>query len=291
MRFLSALLIFILSASVLEAQDGELRRHLEVVYSNWRTAVISRDLTGWQRATAAHRQMITRNLIVSQKQPFPAAMFAVPIQPPQLLTLRCLGLTSKGNTAHVAYFGKVDLGLVDAAEVPETLLILKFVREATGWKFDTTRLVNLTSAPDILAGLKNGQQATFLNDPEFAPTGDIPAIPKACPTPDRIGVLQIASFGYETKAAVNGFAVATVHDNDEEHLIIGGLRNGDNPLTLEVKETPVPANAERHLEINALVLTGNQERPTIRVFTWKPEGTTVAAAQKLMIHVNQITLR
>jgi hypothetical protein len=280
------------STSALRGQDPELRRTLERAYSGWKQALIAQDLTRWQQNTAAHRQMATRNLIVSQKQEFPHALFAIPMRPPEIATLRFVGVTEKGNTANAVYFGKVDLGLVDPTEVPETLLLLKFVRESTGWKFDTTRVFNLAGAPpSIQATLKNGGQANFLDDPAFAPTGDVPPVPKPCPVPDRIGVLQIASFGYATKAAVNGFDVAMVQDNAEEHLVIGGLKNGDNPMVVETRQLPVPEGAERSLEINAVILTGDQKRPTIEVFSWKPEKHPVPEFQKMTIFVNKITMR
>jgi hypothetical protein len=291
MNFVRLLALLLLTAGFLRAEDPELRRQLERSYAAWKQALIAGDLTGWQQSTAAHRQMTTRNLIVSQKQPFPHALFAIPMKPPEIATLRFLGATVKGNTANAAYFGKVDLGLLDQSEIPESLFILKFVRESTGWKFDTTRLVNLASVPDIHAALKNGGRANFLEDPAFAPTGEVPPVAKACPAPDRIGVLQIASFGYATRTSVNGFDVATVQDNAEEHLVIGGLRNGDNPLTVEAKQVPVPEGEERSLEINAIILTGNQKRPTIQVFSWKAEKHPVPEFQKMMIFVNKITMR
>lgn len=291
MNFVRFLVLLALTAGILRAEDPELRRHLERSYASWKQSLIAQDLGGWQRSTAAHRQMVTRNLIVSQKQEFPHALFAIPMRPPEIATLRFLGASEKGNTATAAYFGKVDLGLVDPSEVPESLLILKFVRESTGWKFDTTRLINLASAPEIQATLKNGGRATFLDEPGFAPTGEVPPVPKPCPVPDRIGVLQIASFGYATKATVNGFDVATVQDNAEEHLVIGGLKNGDNPMVVEAKPVSVPEGEERVLEINALVLTGDQKRPTIQVFSWKPETHPVPESQKMTIFVNKITMR
>ncbi|MEZ0276836.1 MAG: hypothetical protein ACAH88_18145, partial [Roseimicrobium sp.] len=212
-------------------------------------------------------------------------------RPPEISTLRFLGTTVKGNTANAAYFGKVDLGLVEATQIPDSLLILKFIKESSGWKFDTTQLFNLGSAPDIQAALKSGGRATFLDNPEFAPMGEVPPVPKPCPIPDRIGVLQIASFGYATKAAINGFDVATVQDNAEEHLVIGGLKNGDNALVVEAKQVPIPEGAERSLIINALVLTGDEKRPTIQVFNWKPETHPVTEFQKMTIFVNKITMR
>lgn len=291
MRFVPVAAAVLFSFLPLHGDDADLRRELERTYSTWRSAIASRDLGGWQKATAAHRQMITRNLIVSQKQPFPDALFNLPMRPAETSTLRFLQTRVAGNTAHTAYFGKVDLGLLDVAEIPENVLILKFVKEATGWKFNTSRLLNLAASPDIRASLQNGGSSSVLDDPEFAPDGVVPATPKPCPVPDRIGVLQVASFGYATKATVNGFEVAAVQDNAEEHIIIGGLRDGENPLVIEAKQQPVPDGEERHLEINALILTGDEKRPTIRVFAWKPEGQNLAEPVKAIIHVSRLTMR
>ena len=291
MSFPIAFTAVLISAFALHAADSDVRPQLERTYSEWRSALAARDLPGWQKVTASHRQMATRNLIVSQKQPFPAALFNLPMRPAETATLRFLQAKVVGNTAHAAYFGKVDLGLVDASEIPDNILILKFVKEATGWKFDTSRLLNLSGSPEIRITLQNGATTPFLDDPAFAPDGQIPATAKPCPIPDRIGVLQVASFGYTTKATVNGFEVATVQDNAEEHLIIGGLRNGENPLILEAKELPVPDGEERHIQVNALVLTEDQKKPTIRVFEWKSDGKDLKDPLKLPIYVNQITLR
>src|SRR6476659_5601360 len=144
MRFATAFAALLLSAIALRAADSEVRQELEHTYSAWRSALAARDLQGWARVTASYRQMATRNLIVSQKQLFPDALFNLPMRPPETATLRYLGTKVVGNTAHVAYFGKVDLGLVDPAEIPDNVLILKFIKEATGWKFDTSRLLNLS---------------------------------------------------------------------------------------------------------------------------------------------------
>lgn len=291
MRFALLCTATLLSATLLRANDADVRSQLERTYSSWRSAIAARDVGGWQRSTSSHRQMATRNLIVSQKQPFPDALFNLPLRPAEISTLRFLQVKSLGNTAHAAYFGKVDLGLLDVSEIPECILILKFVKESTGWKFDTSRLLNLGGSPEVRTALMNGGSNQVLDDPAFAPDGVVPVTSKPCPLPDRIGVLQVASIGYTTRATVNGFEIATVQDNAEEHIVIGGLRDGENPLIIEAKEIPIPEGEERQLEVNALVLTGDQKRPTIRVFGWTPEGRSLAEPVKLTIYVNRITLR
>jgi hypothetical protein len=291
MRSAFVLASILWSTITLHAADMEVRPELERTYSAWRAALAARDVSGWQKSTASHRQVATRNLIVSQRQPFPDALFNLPMRPAEIATLRFLQIKVVGNTANTAYFGKVDMGLVDPSEIPDNILILKFVKEATGWKFDTSRLLNLAGSPEMRASLQNGGTPAVLDDPAFAPDGVVPPTAKPCPLPDRIGVLQVASFGYLTKATVNGFDAGTVQDNAEEHIIIGGLRNGENPLVLEVQEQPIPEGEERHLEVSALVLTGDEKKPTIQVFTWKPEGRNLAEPVKVTIFVNRLTLK
>ncbi len=289
MKFiLVACLAFALNAS---ADETALRRDLEKAFAEWRAAIATHNLAGWQQATASSRQLLTRNLIVSQKQPFPQALFDFPLHAPETSTLRFIKAEEKGATANLIYFGKADLGIPDPGEIPELLVMLKFFNEAGRWKFDTVKLINLESAPEILATLKNGNATAALNMPEFSPTGIVPPTPKACPPPDHMAALQITSLGYATSATVNGFAISVVRDAAEQHLIIGGLKDGENALTLEIKRTPVAEGSARHIEVNAIVITGNEKKPSIRVFNWKPAGETAPEFSEMKIFVNKITLR
>lgn len=289
MKFtLIACLALVLTAS---ADEAALRRDLEKTFSDWRAAIATHNLADWQQCTATSRQVLTRNLIVSQKQLFPKALFEFPLHAPETSTLRFIKAGEKGATANLIYFGKADLGIPDPGEIPELLVMLKFINESSRWKFDTVKLVNLDPAPEILAMLKNGNGNAAINMPEFSPSGIVPPTPKACPAPDHMAALQITSLGYTTSATVNGFALPVVRDGAEQHLIIGGLKDGENALTLEVKPTPVAEGSARHFEVNAIVITGNEKKPSIRVFNWKPEGETAPEFSEKKIYVNKITLR
>lgn len=284
--FLATCLALTLS---LHADEADLRRELEQSFSQWRSAIATHNLTNWQRTTATFRQVMTRNVIVSQKHPYPQALFDFPLRAPETGTLRFLRAAAKGPTANLIYFGKVDLGIPDA-EVPENLLILKFINEGGHWKFDTLRLLNLAGSPDVRASLKGGSSTAILDEPDFQPDGVAPEIPKLCPTPDYVSALQVTALGYAVTARVNGFALPTVADRAEQHLIVGGLKDGENSLSLEIKPTTVAEGSARHLEVNAVVLTGQPAKPAIRVFNWTPNGAIPAASDQ-KIFVNKITLR
>ena len=271
--------------------DQELRRSLEHVYSEWRSAIASHDYATWQHATASFRQVMTRNMIVSQMQPFPGALFDIPLHPPDTGLLHLVKTETNGPTAYLIYFGKVDLGISDPSEVPENLMVLSYIKEGAAWKFDTTRLVNLANAPDVRTQLKNTGTSPFLNEPDLSPSGVLPAIPALCRAPDHIALLQIVSVGYETTAKVNQFDLPTVTDNGEQHLIIGGLNDGDNPLKLSIKTLELPKDVKHQLSVKALILTGYESRPSIKVFEWEPSGYSVPAEVDLQIPVNRLTMK
>lgn len=270
-------------------EDAALRAALEKVYRDWRSALINKDMDAWQRSTALYRQVVTRNLIISGRQPYPDSIFEIPIQPPEITKLRLLECEVKGATAHMIYFGKIDLGL-EADEIPDNILILNFINESGLWKFDTTRFMNLADAPDVRAALQAGK-ADFLDKPEFSPAGVVLPVPAECRKPDYMALLQIQSYGYETTVKLNEFDYPPLADNAVQQLIIGGLMRGKNNLKVAIKALPVEDGAERLLEINAVIVTGAADRPHIRVFSWEHKSATPPAQIELPIWVTPASLR
>lgn len=285
------LLAFAMSllAALPAAGDESLERSLAKVYQDWRGAMLGKSISMWQRATAHYRQIVTRNLIISRGLPYPQSIFDIPINPPETNTLKLIECQAVGDTAHLVYFGKIDLGL-DSDDIPENLLVLKFLRENGEWKFDTTRFMNLESVPDVRAGLQSGR-ADFIDRPEFNPSGIVPKTPPNCQKPDYVAMLEVHSFGYETTASLNGFDYSAVADHAGQELIIGGLKRGKNDLKLKIKVTEIPADAERLLEVNALIMTHSKEKPQIRVFTWEHKSGAPPAEIDLSVHVTPSTLR
>lgn len=270
--------------------DAELRVALEKVYYDWRGAIINQDTAAWQRATSRYRQVMTKNLILSQRQVYPDAVFEVPIRPPELTQLRRLEVQAVGPTAHMIYFGKVDLGL-DAESVPDNLLILRFLKEGNEWKFDTTRYMNLAGVPEIRAALAGGGDPDFLDKPEFNPPGYVPPVPKECGVPDYMAAYHIQSYGYAATPHLNGFDYPAVEDNAENQLIIGGLMKGKNDFKLDLKATPVPEGEERYFEVNVMVITPNGEKPAVPVLKWSTKDANPPASQDLPLWVNSSTLK
>ena len=88
--------------TTLATAQEPLRTGLEKTYGVWRQAIVQKDVATWQRATASHRRMEVRNRIVSEKLPFPAAVFDLPAPPPALNGLMFLEAKQNGPTAKAA---------------------------------------------------------------------------------------------------------------------------------------------------------------------------------------------
>lgn len=282
--FLRLLWVFcLLAPTYVLAQDSTLRPRLENAYQQWRSAVTRQDAHAWAASITRYRQVVTRNLIVSQKQPFPSAVFAVPLDPPDISSLKLLEAQAVGDTAHLLYFGKVNMG-GDADKIPDAVLMLKFFKEPAGWKFDSTKLLRLTEQPELATQIRNGGKLDFLDWPQFTPPGKTPAVPALCDVPDNVAGCTLQSYGYETRMVINGFDYPAMQDHAEKIFVIGGLKNGANNLTLEVKPTEVPAGEERLLQIDFFVLRGKGKDP-VRVFHYETKEASVSSPLRLTIPV------
>ena len=278
MRFLTPLLLsFALLATILplQAQDGDvnLRTALENAYKNWRQAMIREDPLAWASSITRYRQTVMRNSIVSERSAFPDAVFASGVQPPPLDGLRLLEAQAVGDTAHLVYFGKIDLGQ-DRELVRDDVLKLKFLRENGMWKFDSNRITSMANAPEVRQALLEGKRPEFLETPEFTPPGIAPPVPPLCRVPDHKAGYKIQSFGYETKVSMNGFDYDPVGDGMEQQMIIGGLVNGHNEITLQMKPiSEVPKGEKASLQIRVYLLSNDPEQPGKEVLRWQaPES-------------------
>ncbi len=290
-RLLFLVLFISFSPSSSFANDPVLQGNLERVYLDWRGAIIAKSIDTWTRSTALYRQMTARNLIISQKLRYPDALFDMPMQPPDIVPLKLIEVEAVGPTAHLVYHGRVDIGLgIESKDLPEALLILKFYQEKTGWKFDTSRMIRLEDAPELKKQLQSGQ-LEFLKGLAFTPSGIVPATPAACRMPDYVAALRIEAMGYEVTATLNAVTYPTVADDAVQQLIIGGLVRGENPLKLHLKPLPIPEGEQRVLEVQTIIINGQEKKPTTRVFLWNPGDIPPPENVELKVQVNIGTLK
>ena len=264
-----------------------LRQSMEQVYETWRNAMLKKDYTSWKKVTAYARQVETRNVVVSQKKQFPGAVFAVPMKPPSLMKLKPLSVQSNGPTATAIYFGQVDFE-VDAAAPTSSLLVLRYLKEDT-WKFHSLAVMGGLPV-DVIEDI-GANRLGFLKEPEFQPSGRSPKVQQPCPKPDHIADLHVISLGFETEVVINGISEHTTSDDFGTQLVIGGLKNGKNTISIKSRKMSKSVSGQKNLKVTAHVKTGNRKNPAVNVFEFKPDPAKGPFAYKGSFVIDKAALR
>ncbi len=211
-----------------------MQAELERTYQMWRSAMLNSNLQQWERSVATYRKVYTRNRIVSEKQPFPSALFESPIQPPSLAGLRPLGVYTRRDTASAVYFGKADFGVAAPGEIKDVFLVLRFLKENSGWRFDNNRIVKIGPQSDVLHQIRM-QDLSFLKDPEFQPLESVPQIPQAVTAPELMAEAWVTAIGYEAEIYINGVSQGKISDRSGRELVMGGVRRGINQISIKTR--------------------------------------------------------
>ena len=276
-RSLISIILILVTGLELKAQvtnTNEVTDTLKGIFDDWTKAMTEKDLSLWQKSTAKFRQIGIRNMIVSQKNKWPEALFEGPVKPPNLSSMKMVKTMINGSTAQLVYFGKADFGISEDIKAPEGLLFLMFIKENNYWKFSTSRFMNLSNAEEISTSAQSGD-FTFLDSPQFIPPGKVPPVPKLCPLPEMVGYLEIVSIGYETRVNVAERSKHMVINNVHKGLIIGGLKKGINPIFIETralnKKKKKDQDPKTHFEINVYRESDQEKKPLKLIYGTGPK--------------------
>jgi hypothetical protein len=277
LTFILLLAAWPLSPVVQAQENGEaLRGVLEAAYGRWRDAIIRKDPVGWASSITRYRQTKIRNEIVSELRSFPEAVFSADLQPPPLTGLRHLEAEAAGVTAHLVYYGKVDMGQ-DRELLKDNLLKLRFYQEAGVWKYDSNRIISLDSVPEVRTEIVAGRRPEFLDSPEYTPPGTMPPPPPLCRVPEFKAGYKLQSFGYEAILSAGGCEHAPVQDSLEQQVLIGGLVKGRNEIRLKIRPGKVPDGEKPALQIRIYLLPNDSNLQGREVLRWQaPEGSVPA---------------
>ena len=281
---ISILPIPVSAAETANKPSPQLQPTLESVYNTWRNAMTQKDFNAWKSTTATYRQMETRNRIVSQRLRYPDSLFSIPLQAPPLSKLVLLNIFAKGDTANAIYFGKVDFGLGTDQTVSDNLMVLKFIRETSQWKFNNLRIIKFGNDPALLQKIHT-QDFSFLQDTAFQPTGIAPIIAKAVKPPAYLAELWIAANGFEVTVNINnGSHKSRLKNDDGRDLIIGGLVKGQNSISLSITPVETKSALPKRLEIG-IYAADAANKPAKRVFHYVPDPSKVPPSYSVNVLV------
>lgn len=215
------------------AQEN-LRPSLETIYSAWREAMIRRDPSAWQRATAEHRKVEVRNRIISEKKPYPSAIFDLPAPPPSLGGLKFLEAKQNGPTAKASYFGKIDFGV--GGDPTDNLLVLSFTRGSGGWLYDRADFVNLAALSAVRKELAAGDLSYLKETPEAQPSGVIPPTPISANPAKHVAKVYVFCPGREVQVQINKISRHRFTNAKEAQIVIGGAVDGSNEVQYSIKK-------------------------------------------------------
>ncbi len=217
------------------SSSAQLAKPLSEVYNFWRKAMISKNYNAWKQITASHRKTAIRNRILSEKGNYPADIFKVPGTPPSLKGLKLLRARSKGVTAKLVYFGKVDFGV--GGDPSDNLLVLSFLYEGRGWKYDSAEFVNLSALKDVRAQLQAGN-LSYVDNEAFMPDGKRPAQPVSVQRAKYIAKVYTFCPGREVRVTVNKISRHRFQDIQQSEVVIGGVRDAGNEIRYFIKDLP-----------------------------------------------------
>ena len=257
--------------------NDELGEELESIYLRWRKAIETKDIKEWVASSTRYSRVNIRNAIVSRKMKFPDAFFENPMRPPALEKLKHIHSIAVGDTAQSVYFGRVDFQLTPGDfNIPNSLFVLRFLKEADGWRFDSTQLMSMANMPDLEKKIIGGDYS-FLDDDIFIPPGVAPKVPEQCPIPQVAGHFELVSIGYETSFSVNGYPQPSIANNGGSHIILGGLKSGFNKIEVSTRKIAPPVmedgtRADSLLEIRIFALRGNiDDEVSELLYEFKPK--------------------
>lgn len=231
-RFLC--LAFAASAGLAAAQtDSTLPANLVRTYQAWRQAMVRSDSAQWQALTSSHRKMEVRNRILSEKKPFPASVFQVPSAPPSLDGLKTIHVSQRGATAKAAFYGKIDFGV--GGEPSENVMLVSYVNEAGGWKYDKADFVNLSALPEVRKELAAGDLSYVKETPEFQASGSVPPTPIAVNTAKYIAKVYVYCPNREVNVQVNRVSRHRFENTKEAEIVAGGAKDGLNDVVFNAK--------------------------------------------------------
>lgn len=221
--------------SQVAAHQPELVKPLQDTYNYWHKSMVAKSYASWKAITASHRVTMIQNRVLSERGRFPADVFNTPTPPPSLTGLKVLRARSRGATAKLVCFGKVDFGV--GGDPSDNILVISFLHEGGRWKYDAAEFVNLGGLTDVRKQLRAGK-TSYVDDAAFMPDGKRPAKPVTVGKAKYIAKVYTYCPGREVNVSVNKISKHRFQNTQQSEVVIGGARDGMNDIWYSIRDLP-----------------------------------------------------
>lgn len=279
LRIILSLFCIFIATNFVSAQkvDNGLKQQLEPVYKIWRNAMITKNHPLWKKVTAKNRIVTIYNRINSEKRPYPASIFQVPVTPPSIQNLRAINVNSKGRTAVATYFGKINFGV--GGNPTDNIMLLHFVLESKGWRFDKAEYINLVALPSVRKQMQAGN-FSYANHKDFRATGKTPTTPAIIKSMGYIAKVYAFCPGREIKVNINGGRSIHRFQNDKRaETIIAGARDGQNFISFSTKPLP-GSKGNESINLRVFLMSQIKGVKPIEVFNYSITPAQAKAGKK-----------
>ena len=261
---ISVLYIFVAVISHCIAAEDTLRNTLEKKWEAYLEASKSGKESALAETMSSFRLGMMKNNLASAKRSLtPDIIKSISKHMPDISTADFVTLIENGPTVGLVYIK--DSKEKDATNKQRvTFIFIKFVKEDSGWKVDAGMNIGSPKFQD------NGKKSEF--DPsELPPTyaidGEVRSVPKPITAPDVAALLDVFSYGYQTEVIVNGVKQGTPVEASRSGLLKGGLRKGENSVTIVVRQTEKDTSSHPRVNIRRVLA----DRKTEEVFKFEPK--------------------
>jgi hypothetical protein len=254
----------LLGSSVFSAQDV-LRVELEQAYQSVIKASSSGIEAQLRETISSYMYSEVKGNYASAARPFDAqAVRTFSKLYPDIRKLPFVKTLLKGPTAALVYVA--DSAERDATAKPRVqFTVIRFVLEESRWRLDGFGRIGSLKYRDDGTVMEFSES---LLPPRLAVDGKVRAPLPIPPAAERVGRLDVMSYGYETTVIINDRHQGSTKNRSSSALVKGGLRKGENRVLIEVVPLADSRPALFSVSIHVLETTGNSKE----VLSLKPGG-------------------
>jgi hypothetical protein len=234
---------------ILNVNAQDLRKIMEASFNAFTNALNTKDAIKFKNSLSASSYMNMKNMMLSAKQEFPQTIFeSANDYKLDFTKLQFIKTIENGPTGNLIYYDTEG----------ENVILLKFVKEETAWKFSEMESYGTAE----IAKKMKAKDMSFLEDKKFKPQGVAPVVQKEVKSVDYMAMLDRTG-DYKISIWINGIEQESTNGGSKSGLLMGGVKKGKN--TIEIKLSSLEGGKGGSLSVSIRAVLGNAPKEVLVV--------------------------